>query len=302
MLVNDFGSVDIDSLLVSGAAGGTVSLPGGCMCCTTDAAGLGDAIAALSAPDVGLDAILIEASGIAEPPALIRLVLAARSATVSYGGLVYVVDSAEYLTTLATHPSVRGHVAVADLVVLNKADTVDDAESAAVREAVRAVNSTASVLAVTDAAVDPSLLFDDAPDRPADDGPRQLALDDLLRDDHHHDHLHAEFESVSLDHAGPVDPRRLAAFLERPPVGAYRIKGTVLVDRPGHADEAYVIQAVGGVVRVTRAPWGAQSPSTSLVVIGSGLDVVGADAALRAVLGPDADDEHGVLHLTRHLT
>jgi G3E family GTPase len=302
VLVNDFGSVDIDSLLVSGASGGTVSLPGGCMCCTTDAEGLGDAIAALSGAEADLDAILIEASGIAEPPALIRLVLAARSATASYGGLVYVVDSAEFLTTVAEHPMVGGHVAVADLIVLNKADLVDDCERARVHDAVREVNPTASVLSVTDALIDPGLLFDDAPVRPVDDGPRQLSLDELLHDDSHdHSHLHAEFESVSLDRAGPVDPRRLARFLERPPTGAYRIKGTVLVDLPGHADRAYVIQAVGGVVRVSRQPWDAHGPATSLVVIGSGLDVESAEAALAEILGPDADDEHGILHLTRHL-
>ncbi|GAC77918.1 GTPase, G3E family [Gordonia malaquae] len=302
VLVNDFGSVDIDSLLVSGASGGTVSLPGGCMCCTTDAEGLGDAIAALSAAEVGLDAILIEASGIAEPPALIRLVLAARSATASYGGLVYVIDSSQFLSTIAGHPMVGGHVAVADLVVLNKADLVDGDEMARVRDVVREVNSTASLISVSDALIDPGLLFDDAPDRPMDDGPRQLSLDELLHDDHHdHSHLHAEFESVSLDRVGPVDPRRLARFLERPPAGAYRIKGTVLVDLPGHADQAYVIQAVGGVVRVSRQPWGDLGPATSLVVIGSGLDVASAEAALAGVLGRDADDEHGILHLTRHL-
>ncbi len=304
VLVNDFGAVDIDSLLVSGAAGGTVSLPGGCMCCTTDADGLGDAIAGLTSPEAGLDAILIEASGIAEPPALIRLVLAARSETASYGGLVYVVDSTEFLATVDAHPMVGGHVAVADLVVVNKADAVSSQVLTDVVTAVRAVNSTASLVTVSDAAVDPALLFDDAPDRPADDGPRQLALDELLRehgDGHHHEHLHAGFESAALDRVGAVDPRRLARLLERPPAGAYRIKGTVFIDAPGHGDQAYVIQAVGGVVRVTRRPWGGEQPSTSLVVIGSGLDVADAEAALAAVVGPDIDDENGILHLTRHL-
>ncbi|GAA4672574.1 CobW family GTP-binding protein [Gordonia humi] len=306
VLVNDFGSINVDALLVSGAAGGTLTLENGCMCCTTDADGLGEAVASLSAPRAGLDAILIEASGIAEPSALIRLVLAACGPTASYGGLVYVIDAPALTTTLDEFPAIAGHIAIADLVVCNKADLVDDATLDRVRAIVVEANPTASSLIVTDAAVDPGLLFDEAAHRPVDDGgARQLSFDELLAADHDHDHddhLHAAFTSTALQTADSVDPRRLARFLERPPTGAYRIKGEVLIDLPGHRDRAHVIQAVGGIVRVSTAPWSGRVPSTSLVVIGAGLDVDEADAALAGVVGaPDPADAHGILHVTRYI-
>lgn len=309
VLVNDFGSINVDALLVSGVAGGTVTLENGCMCCTTDADGLGDAIGALSAPSAGLDAILIEASGIAEPSALIRLVLAACGPTASYGGLVYVLDAVALMRTVADFPSVRDHIGIADLVVCNKADLVDESTLDQVRGLVADANPTAPTVVVSDAAVDPSMMFDDAPERAVDVGVRQLAFDELLAEEaaehDHSTHLHAAFESTSIQTPEAADPRRLARFLERPPVGTYRIKGQVFLDVEGHRDHAYVVHAVGGIVRVTTQAWADQTPGTSLVVIGAGLDVAAADDALAQVVAPPGvegvDDEYGILHITRYI-
>ncbi|AUH68325.1 MULTISPECIES: CobW family GTP-binding protein [Gordonia] len=312
VLVNDFGSINIDALLVSGQSGGTLSLENGCMCCTTDASDFAETLAGLTAPGNGIDAVLIEASGIAEPKALIRMVLSARSSTVAYGGLVYVVDAAHYDDTIAEHPQLGEHLAIADLVVCNKIDLLagqDAVQSLIAR--LRMINSTAPILPVADAAVDPELFFEPAAEIARDDGPRQLSFDELLLADDHdhpdghdhgHDHLHAGFESAALETSAPVDPRRLAQFLERPPAGAYRIKGTVLVDLDGHRDTAYTVQAVGGFVRVDAGSWRGRTPGTSLVVIGAGLDAAATREALDGLVAPaDPDDVNGILHLTRHL-
>lgn len=301
VLVNDFGAVNIDALLVSGRSAGTLNLANGCICCTTDADGLGEDLAALASS--GVDAIVIEASGIAEPRALIRMVLAARDERVAYGGLIYVVDAPNLPETVAAHPAVAGHVAVADLVVCNKTDLVSPAALAEVRAQLGGLNPTAPVLSVFRGAIDPGLLTDPSGFGGIDDEPRQLTLGDLLDgEDHHHDHLHEAFESVAVDSAAPVDPRRLAQLLERPPAGAYRCKGLAFVDLPGHREHAYEVHAVGGFVRVAARPWPDGRPRTSLVIIGAGLDAPAARAALDETLAAaDPGDEHGVLHLTRHL-
>ncbi|MCK0438175.1 GTP-binding protein [Gordonia alkaliphila] len=302
VLVNDFGAVNIDALLVSGQSAGRLDLANGCICCTTDAEGLREALAALAAS--GVDAIVIEASGIAEPKALVRLVLAARDERVAYGGLVYLVDAAHVEQTLAEHPAVAGHVGVADLVVCSKTDLVSADQLARVRGTLAGLNPTAPIVSVVGGVVDPGFFAEGIGGVGEHEQPRQLSIGELLDDepDYPHGHLHEAFESVSLDAAGPVDPRRLAAFLERPPAGAYRCKGLAFVDLPGHRERAYEVHAVGGFVRVGRRPWPGGVRATSLVTIGAGLDVDATRAAMADVLVPaDPADENGILHLTRHL-
>ena len=304
VLVNDFGSVNIDALLVAGQSAGTLNLANGCICCTTDAEGLGEALSGLARS--GVDAIVIEASGIAEPKALIRLVLAARDERVAYGGLVYVVDAGAIQNTVADYPVVAEHLAVADLVVCNKADLVSEGQLAQVLELVGSVNSTAPAISVVRGAIDPGLLAEGARTG-HDDEPRQLTIGELLDDEPAHTHLHEAFESVSLDTGLPVDPRRLAALLERPPARTYRCKGLAFVDLPGHREQAYEVHGVGGFVHVRRRPWPerpgeGRTPRTSLVLIGAGLDTVDAQSALDdLVLPADPADVNGILHLTRHL-
>lgn len=306
VLVNDFGAINVDALLVSGRSASTLELSSGCICCVTDADGFTEVLGTLAGS--GVDAIVVEASGIAEPKALIRMVLAARDARVAYGGLVYVADSANLASTLAEFPSVREHLAVADLILCNKADLVSDEELSTARGIVGEANVTAPVLSVVRGAVDPALFVDGSGATPVDDGPRQLTLGDLLADDGaaddggaRDDHLHDAFESVSVQSGASANPRLLAALLERPPARAYRIKGVVALDVDGYRDRAVEVHAVGGFVQVTTRPWHGPR-ETSLVMIGAGLDVEAAKAALDAVFAPaEPDDVNGILLLTRHL-
>lgn len=316
VLVNDFGAINIDALLVAGQADGAVTLTNGCMCCSVDRDGLDAALAALARPEAGLDAIVIEASGIAEPKSLVRLVTGIPDPGLRYGGLVYVIDAAGFAALRAKHPEVDSHIAIADLVVVNKSDLVDAGRLSDLLATVRQVNPSAPAIAVAEGEVEPELLFDRLVRPPEDvSTPRQLTLDDLMisevaRDTHYHGvsdhkshgHLHDAYSSVELDTTDPVDPRRLAALLRDPPVGCYRIKGVVRFDLPGYRDR-YVVHGVGGFVRVSRSGWAGEEPRTRIVAIGSDMDPAVADRALAEVLAtPETlDDEFGILHITRHL-
>ncbi|MGV9478674.1 CobW family GTP-binding protein [Gordonia aichiensis] len=311
VLVNDFGAINIDALLVAGQADGAVTLSNGCMCCSVDRDGLDEALVALARPEAGLDAIVIEASGIAEPKALVRLVAGLDDPAMRYGGLVYVVDAAGFGALRERHPDVDAHLAIADLVVVNKRDLVEEHELAHLLAAVRAVNPSAPTVAVAEGRIDPGLLFDRLERDVGDDSaPRQLTLDELLIadtdsgcDDHgSHVHLHDAYQSVEVETSDGVDPRRLAALLHEPPVGCYRIKGVVRFDLSGYP-ERYVVHAVGGFVRVVREGWSAEVPHTAIVAIGSEMDPVAARQALENVLATaeTPDDKYGILHITRYL-
>lgn len=274
VVVNDFGSVNVDALSVAGQVDSTVSFENGCLCCAVDASGLDRMLSTLTDPSADLDLVVVEASGLAEPRSLVRLVLASEDPYLEYGGLVELVDAAEFPAMRERHPELADQVAMADLVVLNKVDRAADG----VAELVRELAGPTPVLHAEFGRVDPELLFDRV-DRARGDGPRQLTFDDLRFEDSdsadHDDHAHTRYDAVTVE-TGPLHPRRFAAFLETRPAGLYRMKGTVSVGVPGHRD-AYEVHTVGAYVRVDRVATTEDSGSR-LVLIGAGVDADGLRA------------------------
>jgi G3E family GTPase len=303
-VVNDFGAIEIDAMAVAGALGdSTVSLGNGCLCCAVDASELDLYLERLARPAAGIDVIVIEASGLAEPQELVRMVLASEHPRIVYGGLVEVVDAAEFDDTRAKHPEVDRHLALADLVVVNKIDRVADAER--VLGPVRSLVDRAAVVPASYGRVDPELLFDC---RPSEERVGQLSFDDLHDhdgdDEHGHaGHLHAAYDTCSFSSETPMDPRRLMAFLDSRPEGLYRIKG--YVDFGAYdARNRYAVHAVGRFLRFYPEPWaGADARLTQLVLIGSGVDVPALGKELRACRSdaPHTADEHGMWGILRYV-
>ncbi|MFF1481743.1 CobW family GTP-binding protein [Streptomyces sp. NPDC058301] len=320
-IVNDFGAIEIDVMTVAGQLGdSTLSLGNGCLCCAVDASELDVYLEKLTRPAARLDVVVIEASGLAEPQELVRMVLASENPRVVYGGLVEVVDAAEYGATREKHPEIDRHLAVADLVVLNKTDRVPRPALDRLRAS---LGGAASVVESVYGRVDPELFFDR---RPSAERVGQLAFEDLLDDDDHGGdhggergeesgeacapgcghtaHLHTAYESVAFTSAVPMDPRRLMAFLDSRPEGLYRIKGYVDF---GAADprNRYGVHAVGRFLRFYPEPWpSGEERLTQLVLIGSGIDAEGLRKALDeavAAAPQGTPDEHAMWGVLRYV-
>ncbi|MCX2181887.1 GTP-binding protein [Streptomyces sp. SKN60] len=304
VMVNDFGDIGIDAMTVAGQVGSTVSLGNGCLCCAVDASELDEYLEVLTRPEARLDVIVIEASGLAEPQELVRMLLASENRRIVYGGLVEVVDAAEFAATRERHPETDRHLAVADLVVVNKADGVAPEELRAVRETVTALAPRGAVVEAAYGRIDPELLFDRVV--PEGEIAGQMSIEDILYGSEvdEHAHPHAAYDTLSLSTPVPLHPRRLMAFLDSRPEGLYRIKGFVDF---GAADPAnrYSVHAVGRFLRFRPEPWPAgEERLTQLVLIGSGIDA----AALRKELagceldGPDdTPDEHSMWGVLRYV-
>ncbi|MER6639977.1 CobW family GTP-binding protein [Streptomyces microflavus] len=275
VIVNDFGSIEIDAMTVAGQVGSTVSLGNGCLCCAVDASELDTFLETLTRPSARLDVIVIEASGLAEPQELVRMLLASENPHILYGGLVEVVDAAEFDATRERHPEIDRHLAVADLVVLNKTDRVGEAEQDRLRERVVELSGPAAVIPAVHGRIDPELLFDPALRPDGEEKIRQLTFEDLLREEAghaHEDHLHAAYESVDFTSDTPMDPRRFMAFLDSRPEGLYRIKGFADFGA-GDRDNKYALHAVGRFLRFVPQPWArGEQRLTQLVIIGAGID------------------------------
>lgn len=300
-IVNDFGAIEIDAMAVAGALGdSTVSLGNGCLCCAVDASELDLYLERLAAPSAGIDVIVIEASGLAEPQELVRMVLASEHPEIVYGGLVEVVDAAEFDDTRAKHPEIDRHLALADLVVVNKLDRAPDAERV-LGLVHSATDRAAAVVPATYGRIDPELLFDC---RPNEERIGQLSFDDLHDGGGHDhaDHLHSTYDTLSFSSEVPLDPRRLMGFLDSRPEGLYRIKGYVDFG-PYDSRNRYAVHAVGRFLRFYPEPWAAADARlTQLVLIGSGID---APALGKELEGCKSDaphaDEHGMWGVLRYV-
>nr|WP_151477653.1 GTP-binding protein [Streptomyces albicerus] len=311
-IVNDFGSIEIDAMAVAGALGdSTVALGNGCLCCAVDAAELDVYLDRLAQPSTRIDVIVIEASGLAEPQELVKMLLASANPRIVYGGLVEVVDAAEFDATREKHPEIDRHLAIADLVVVNKADRAADPDR--VIRLVRTLTDRAAVVPASYGRIDPEFLFDC---RPTEERIGQLSFDDLhtdlpTQDDLHaheegdgHDHrghLHSAYESVAFTSEVPLSPRRLMDFLDSRPEGLYRIKGYVDF---GAADprNRYAVHAVGRFLRFYPEPWAPGERLTQLVLIGSGIDALALGKELEACK-EDAShaDEHSMWSVLRYV-
>lgn len=297
VIVNDFGSVNIDSMMVAGQVDSMVSLSNGCLCCAVDVTDMDEMLDKLAHRQSEIDVIVIEASGLAEPRNMIRLVLGSTNERVSYGGLVVVVDGGNFATTRREHPELDQHVRLADLVMVNKIDHIEPDERARFAESIRELNPRAPLVQTRHSALDPRLLFDAdaaAASLPGD----QLGLDELLREEHAHhgdschDHLHHRYESVDFVSETPLDARSMTVFLENQPRGVYRIKGFVNFAVPGYTGK-FGIQTVGDHIRITSSRWSAREPRISqVVVIGTGMDTDEVRRALRECVRDTGIEPH----------
>jgi G3E family GTPase len=283
VVINDFGDINVDAALVTGQVDEPVSIAGGCVCCLDDENGLDEALEKLTDPRLALDAIVVEASGLADPVAVARLIRFSGVERVRPGGVVDVIDAATHFDVVDRGGVPLARYGAASLIVVNKLDQIPEdrraAELARIDARIRERNPQAHVVGAIGARIDPALLYDVSD---SDDGTGQLSIRELLIDAHaaHHDHVHAA--SVTATSDGCVDPGVLLDLLEEPPAGVYRLKGTVAV-RSRERVRRYVVNVVGSSVHVATAP--PTTHTNCLVAIGTHFGVdevrVRVDAALR---------------------
>lgn len=276
VIVNDFGAVNIDSLLITAQTDRKLELTNGCVCCSVGDGELEETLdMALSAKP---DAVIIEASGLAEPEDLARLIVLSPNKRLAYGGMVYVVDGVKYDETLQKHPALVRHLDVADLVVVTKTEHVTKHH---VDEFLKelAMRTHAPIVTVQRGELAPELLFD-IPKRD------EVQLSLLQQGDgHSHHHLHDEYQTMTFETSDPIDLVKFKVFMNHPPRGVYRIKGIVYFGVAGY-EQKFVVQAVGNKWDMYAEEWSKdEAPRTLLVAIGSSFNIDEALQSLAASVG-----------------
>ncbi|UXA21067.1 GTP-binding protein [Mycobacterium sp. SMC-4] len=286
VVINDFGELNVDAALVTGQVDEPASIAGGCICCLPDDGGLDTALARLADPKLRLDAIIVEASGLADPVALARIIRFSGVDRVRPGGVIDVLDAARHFETVDRDQSPPARYRAASLVVVNKLDQVAEAGRTAllqrVADRIHPCNPHARVIGAQAGRIDPALLYDVS----GGEETGQLSFRELLYQSDasahadHHTHTHADSVTVVTD--GCADPDAVIDLLEQPPAGVYRMKGTITV-RYRSATRSYVVNVVGPSVHVAAAA-GPRSQGSHLVAIGMHLDVEAVRSRLRDAL------------------
>jgi G3E family GTPase len=277
VLVNDFGSINIDAELITEVGDGMVSMANGCVCCSIRSDLISAVLKMADLPERP-EHIVIESSGVADPAGIISSFLEPEIwGTVQLDGVITVVDAEQVLSLPDEEAALaRTQVVGGDLVLLNKVDLVDEATLAKVRAWLLEIRPGVPVFETSQCQLPMEILLGTDEARPArvasPDGP---ALDVHVHEQaseagehvHDHDHTHAlAFETMAFTTDTPLELGILEQVLRHMPATVFRVKGFVYgKEKP---DRKMIFQMVGRRLTVTVSKvWGDSKPQTRLVFI-----------------------------------
>ncbi|MEZ8116656.1 GTP-binding protein [Vibrio sp. 10N.222.51.C8] len=278
VIVNDFGSINVDAELVKSESENMISLENGCICCNL-AEGLVVSVMRLLALEERPDHIIVETSGIAEPKEVaLQFEDPELQAHAPLNAIVTTIDAENILGLEGPMETLsKQQIQVADIVLVNKVDLVDADKLEQVKAWCRVQAPFAKLIDISFGEVDLPILFD------APESTRfvtnKIAADQKecqhhdCHDEHCH-HVNHDFETFSFETDQPLNLQSLYPLLQQFSIDAYRMKGILnLTDRPDHR---CVFQCTGQRANVTVGDaWeDDESRSSRLVFIGpkGGLD------------------------------
>jgi G3E family GTPase len=275
VLVNDFGSVNIDAGLIADVSDEMISLANGCICCGIRMDLIQSVLQMADLPDPP-EHIVIESSGVANPAGIVRSFLEPEIwGTVQLDGVITVVDAEQALGLPQQEARLaRAQVAGGDLVVLNKVDLVDAGTLARVHEWIDGVRPGIQVFDTSHCRLPIGIALGTgttfAGDAGVTGGPgvHVHEVGSTSEAPNHDDSSEHDigFETWIYTSEAPLRMAWLRQILTHLPGTVFRMKGFVhSVEEP---ESRTVVQLVGR--RATLTPshsWGSEEPRTRLVFI-----------------------------------
>ena len=261
VLVNDFGSINVDADLVVDVEDGMISLANGCVCCQIRD-DLVESVAEMVDRDEPVEYVLLEASGVADPASIyMTFVDSAYRDRIRLDSVTCVVDADQILTD--DDPDLvrlkLQQIGFADLVILNKVDLAGVEGATTVKRWIDSQFTRVRSVPAIECEVPLEILL----------GVGRFDASQVTHETtegHGQDHG-ARFSATSYTDVRPLSRRSLERMIKRElPADVYRCKGFVhLADDPANR---YVLQVVGRRVNlVLDRPWGSDEPGTRVVSI-----------------------------------
>lgn len=311
VLVNEFGEIGIDNdLLIStpGSDDTMVELSNGCICCTINN-DLMDAVYKVLERQDNIDYLVVETTGLADPLPIALTFLGTELRDMTrLDSIVTVVDAENYSLDLFNSQAAYNQIAYGDIILLNKADLVDEGDLDLLEVKIRDVKEGARILRTTRSQVPLPLilsvgLFESDKYFAAAEGPEHDHGHDHGHDHHdghdnhdhhdhsncdhdhghcdhdhdhgHHHHAHSDhlaidgFTSLSFESDRPFAIRKFQHFLDNQlPASIFRAKGILWFDE---SPKRHIFHLSGKRFSLDDDEW-TGNPKNQLVLIGQDLD------------------------------
>ncbi|MBE9228582.1 GTP-binding protein [Phormidium sp. LEGE 05292] len=305
VLVNEFGEVGIDNELIISTGEDMVELSNGCICCTINNDLVNAVYKVLERGDK-VDYLVVETTGLADPlpVALTFLGTELRDLT-RLDSIITVVDAANYSLDLFNSQAAYNQIAYGDVILLNKADLVDEADLDLLELKIRDIKQGARILRTTKSEVPLALILSvglfesdkyfeseeskhDHEHHHHDDHDHDHDHSNCDHDhghcthdhhdhehDHHHHHHHSDhlendgFTSISFACDRPLSIRKFQYFLDNQlPDSVFRAKGILWFDE---SPKRHIFHLCGKRFTMDDEDWKGE-PKNQLVLIGQNLD------------------------------
>ena len=289
VLVNEFGDVGIDHELVVATSDSMVELSNGCICCSINGE-LQEAVHRVLERPEPIDLIVVETTGLADPlPVALTFLAGDLRDRLRLDSIITLIDAEHFSATALESPIARAQVVYGDILLLKKADLVDEQRLNAVEAELRAIKTDARILRSSRGEVPLALLLSVG----LFESDRLASLQAQEEHHHHHGHEHHHphtpelegFNSVSLAVDAPFDLRRFQHFLDNQlPESVFRAKGVLWFRE---TERRHLFHLCGKRFTIDDSDWPEGSERhTRVVAIGKDLDQAALRAQLEACVAP----------------
>jgi G3E family GTPase len=273
VMVNDFGSINIDADLVLGieADGDIINLANGCICCSLRDDML-TAVEQITERPEQPQYIIVEASGVADPSRIaFTFINASLRGRVRLDSILCLVDASQVFAVPEQMELKTRQIAYSDMLILSKTDLVSRAEVGRIRAWLDDGIGRYRLVEASHGEVPLEILLSSGRFDPS-----QMETAGVLADEcagagcnnESHQHHPSAFSTWSFETDRPLALEALRAAASKLPSSIYRAKGVVYSsDVP---DRRAVLQVVGKRVDISiQDEWGARPRLTQIVAIGS---------------------------------
>lgn len=269
VIENEVGETNIDGALVIEGVEEVLELTAGCLCCSLNDE-LEEMLATLALQGDRFDRLIIETTGIADPGAVAQTFLSnpAVERVFDLKNVICLADALFLDDALRDTDEARRQIASADIILLNKTDLVEPAQTSTLYTAVRGINPLAEVMFGQEGMFDIKKVLDieavehEGAERQTDRVPE------------HHQHLHHDITSFTLSYEGEFDlsqlSHQLLVLLNVYRHQVYRVKGIVASEG---SPTKVVLQSVRNMLGMSDGSlWQPDEPRQSKIVfIGKGV-------------------------------